>query len=196
MLGQVSTCPVRGLPLGEASRPVRWGLGFAIMLALAACGNKRTQLTQDELENGVRSTPAATKGAPPSGDPRCPLGERVTAPAEGSPEWVIQELYTAAAAQGDDEANFQRFYKHFDPTSTAENWARTQYWGRVRKHVAKYLDNPGGTPAHFTICERRNEGPETFRISVRSNDPAKMNPPITVKRDPATGRNMVIFFSY
>lgn len=195
MRGQISTSPVRGLPRGEMARPVRWGLGLAIMLVVGACGNKRTQLSQDELENGVRSAPTS-KAGPPSGDPRCPLGEKVTSPAEGSPEWVIQELYTAAISQGDDEANFQRFYKHFDTTSTAESWARSQYWGRIKQHVAKYLDNPGGTPAHFTVCERRNEAPDTLRFSIRSNDPAKMNPPITVKRDPASGRQQVIFFSY
>jgi hypothetical protein len=164
------------------------------MLAFAACENKRTQLTQEEIENGVRTRSAPT-AATKAVDPKCALSENVTAPAQGSPEWVIQEIYTAATSTGDDEANFQRFYKQFDATQTAESWARSQYWGRVKQHVPKYVDNPGGSPAHYTLCERRVEGPDTTRFSIRSNDPAKMNPPITVRKD-GSGQNRVIFFSY
>ncbi len=171
----------------------RLACGLLIMLATAACDNRRGQLTQEEIENGVRTRKAPTNAAPV--DPRCQLSEKVTAPAEGSPEWVLQELYTAATSP-DDDASFQRFYRHFDATSTAEQWARTQYWPRIRQHVAKYLDNPGASPAHFTLCERRVEGADTIRFSIRSNDPQKTNPPITIRKDPASGQQKVIFFSY
>jgi hypothetical protein len=190
MRHHVVTCPASA----KVQLPwTRLALGLVIMLVSVACDNKRSQLTQEEIDNGVRTRKAPTNAAPV--DPRCQLSEKVTAPAQGSAEWVLQELYTAALGP-DDDASFQRFYKHFDTASTAENWARTQYWPRLRQHVAKYLDNPGATPAHFTLCERRNEGPETFRFSIRSNDPKKSNPPITVRKDPASGQHKVIFFSY
>ena len=197
------TCQSEGPPLPQlAARhhgralPGRLASGLvvtvAIMLVAVACDNRRGHLTQEEIDNGVRTRKAATQ-APPS-DPRCQLSEKVTTPATGSPEWVIQELYSAATAP-DDDASFQRFYKHFEP-STEERWARTQYWPRLRQHVAKYLDNPGSSPAHYTICERRAEGPETTRFSIRSQDPQKSNPPITIRKDPASGRALVTFFSY
>jgi hypothetical protein len=169
--------------------------GLIMLLGLVGCDNKRTKLSEEELAQGVRNTRGPV--APSEKikvDPRCELNEKVEAPDENSAEWVIHELYTAAASTGDDEANFQRFYKHFD-ASTAEKWARDQYWPRLKTHVSKYIDGDAEVGISFTICERRQETPDSVKLFIRSKDSSKSNPPITLKKMP-DGTHKIVFFTY
>jgi hypothetical protein len=169
-------------------------LGAVIMLVTAgACDNKRTKLSEREMAEGLQGRGPVAASQKIKVDPRCDLSEKVVDPAKDSPEWIIQEMFAAAAAKGDDNANFQRFFAHFDET-TAEKWARDQYWPRIKQHVSKYLEGDPGAGTVYTLCERRVESPDTTKFFIRSADPSKSNPPITLQKK-ADGKFKVVFFT-
>jgi len=163
-------------------------------LGLGGCDNKRTKLTEEEMNQGVQSRGTVAPSEKIVADPRCELAEKVETPDENSAEWVVQEIYAAAAATGDDDVNFQRFYKHFDD-SVAEKWARDQYWPRLKTHVSKYLEGEPDVATIFTICDRRQETPDSVKLFIKSNDISKSNPPITLKKLP-DGTHRIVFFTY
>lgn len=167
----------------------------AIVLApsLAACENNRTKLTKEQSEGGLGLPDTSSDGKRIKLDPRCDLNETVVDPKEGTPEYVISQLLEAAAAPGDENANFRKFYSHF-PADTAEKWVRDQYFSRARKFVNKYLQQDAGNGIVYKICERRESNNGEVKIFIQSLDPNKSNPPITLKKDEA-GVWKVVFYT-
>lgn len=169
-------------------------LGSVIMLLVSAgCDNKRTQLSEQQMAEGLGTRGTVQASEKVKLDPRCELSEKVVDPAKDSAEWVLQEIYAAAAATGDDDANFQRFFAHFDE-GVAEKWAREQYWPRIKQHVSKYLEGDATAGTIYTVCERRNEGSEMTKFFIRSSDQSKSNPPVTLQKKP-DGKFRVVFFT-
>lgn len=123
-------------------------------------------------------------------DPRCELGEVVSAPAEGTPEWVIRDILTAATGP-EGEAGFDRFFKHFKGEKD-EAWVRRQYWPRAREHASKYLEEGDGVV--YTICRRKEQPDGGLKIFIKSHEATKSNPPITVKKN-ADGVWKVVFYT-
>ncbi|MCA9647670.1 MAG: hypothetical protein KC492_43570, partial [Myxococcales bacterium] len=111
---------------------------MALLLAgftlTTGCENNRTKLTEEQAQQGLGLPDSSSKGAELKLDPRCKLNELVTEPQEGTPEFVIAKLFEAASADGDEDANFQKFFSHF-PSDAQERWVRDQYFTRSRKHV-------------------------------------------------------------
>lgn len=75
----------------------------------------------------------------------CALDKTIANPAGDSPEWVLAQLLAAASSPQDDDAAFDRFYKHF-PDSRTRKEVRSLYWGKARKYVKKYLVDAEGQP--------------------------------------------------
>jgi len=173
-------------------------IGVAIMaVATVGCDNKRTKLTDEQLEVGLPSRGEVPPSERVKLDPRCEVNQQVTEPEEGTAEWVLHDLIAAASeaneAGADDAALFQRFYAHFS-SETAERWAKDQYWGRFKQHVSKYVDAESIHDHAFTICERKTETPDTTRFAIKSHDTTKSNPPITLREMP-DGKFRVVFFT-
>jgi hypothetical protein len=157
------------------------------------CENNRTQLTEEQSEGGL-GLPDTVKERKVKLDPRCGLNETIQDPKEGTPDYVIGQLLEAAAATGDEKANFQKFYSHFSPDAE-ESWVKSQYWPRARKFVTKYLQQDAGSGIVYKICDRRpNEKKGEVKIFIQSLDPEKSNTPITLKKDDA-GVWKVIFYT-
>ncbi|MFT7578634.1 MAG: hypothetical protein ACI9MR_000292 [Myxococcota bacterium] len=162
------------------------------MLAGVGCGNER-RISDEQAEKGLALPDSTSTTRKISLGNRCKLDEVVKAPAEGTPEWVVQQVYEAAAADEDNDANFGRFYAHFD-ASIKKDWARKQYWPRIRRTVEKYLIGDKAAGAEFKIC-RREKKDGTVKMWIHSQDDKKSNPPVTVAQDDA-GKWKITFFSY
>jgi len=171
---------IRIAPLALAS--VLFAAAGASLTVTAGCKGNPSGLSERQAERGMGYIPKTddVHREPIRIDPRCELNETVVDPAEDSPEWVIQDMLYAASSPEDSEEMFQRFYGHF--ASEAESWVRQQHWPRGRQHVDKYLERDRGEGIVFTICERRREANNRSRISIKSNDPEKSNPPITLEQ--------------
>jgi hypothetical protein len=180
---------------------VRQPRNIAILTALAvfavaavACESNRTKLTEEQAAQGLHLPDTSSDGNRIKLDPRCQLNETIVEPKEGTPDYVIHELLSAAAASGDDATNFKRFSAHFPPESEIK-WIRDQYWTRAKKFVTKYLQQDASQGIVYKICERReNKSNGEIKIFIQSLDPQKSNPPITVKKDDA-GTWRVVFYT-
>ncbi len=165
---------------------------FAVVAA--ACESNRTKLSEEQAERGLGLPDTSSDGNRIKLDPRCQLNETVVEPKENTPEWVIFELISAAAASGDDATNFKRFSAQFSPESEIK-WIRDQYWPRAKKFVTKYLQQDVAQGVVYKICERRpNNTSGELKVFIQSLDPQKSNPPITVKKDDA-GVWKVVFYT-
>lgn len=187
--------------VGSHHAPAPWRLSamalalvtLAMASSLAACENNRTKLTKEQSEGGLGLPDTSSDGKRIKLDPRCELNETVVEPKEGTPEYVIGQLLEAAAAPGDENVNFKKFYSHFPPDQ-AEKWVRDQYFSRARKHVTKYLQQDAGSGIVYKICERRESSNGEIKFFIQSLDPNKSNPPITLKKDDA-GVWKVVFYT-
>lgn len=121
--------------------------------------------------------------------PECKLNKLIREPQDGTAEKVVATLYEAAIGP-DDEATFQLFYEQFLPKHR-EAWVREQYWPRIRQHVGKYLVSQ--EPVAFYVC-RALDVSGGVKLFVRSNDPKKSDPPITLLRTPDGWK--VDYFTY
>lgn len=158
-----------------------------------------TPLEQTSAPSGASTTPASDQpiGGPPMAPPviggntrpECKLNRLVKEPQDGTAERVVTTLYEAAIA-ADDEASFQQFYAQFLPKHR-EGWVREQYWPRIRQHVGKYLVSQ--EPVAFYVC-RAMDVPGGVKLFIRSNDPKKSDPPITLLRTPDGWK--VDYFTY
>lgn len=167
-------------------------LGIFALAPLTACENNRTSLTEEQAERGL-GLPDTVRERHVKLDPRCDLNETIQDPEEGTPEYVIHQLYQAVTASGDDKANFEKFYSHF-PEDKSRKWVRDQYFAHAKKHVSKYLQQDAGEGVVFKICERRKQGEDKWKIFIQSLDPKKSNPPITVQKN-EEGVWKVVFFT-
>lgn|GEM_PF-945963 len=169
-------------------------LSLVLVGMFAGCENKGgTNLTQEQSENGLGLPDTSSDGKRIKLDPRCDLNETIVDPKEGTVDFVINQLLEAAAAGGDEKANFQKFYSHF-PADTEEKWVRDQYFSRARKFVNKYLQQDAGSGIVFKICERREQGNGEVKVFIQSLDPNKSNPPMTLKKNDA-GVWKVVFYT-
>lgn len=168
---------------------------LAFLHVAPGCGKKQTDPNEQEQyhlpSTGSHTNTDRSKPASPGVEVDEEGCYGVKAPATGTLEHAISELYAAASSEKDDEESFQRFYSQFDAIKE-EAWVRKQYWPRARKHVSKYLE-PGDGVA-FQLCRRKQLKPDEVKVFVRSNDSQKSDPPITLKQDGDTWK--VIAFTY
>lgn len=109
----------------------------------------------------------------------CASGRRVEKPQPGSADEVLWQVYGAALA-ADDDASFARFYALLDSDRYTEDWAKTQFWSRLRSHVTKYVaapDNPS-----FIVCREEKKSEDQIKIFVFSSDPKKSHTPYGLKK--------------
>jgi hypothetical protein len=128
------------------------------------------------------------QGGPDPNRPYCPLNKKIENPAPGTAEGTVAELYRAALGP-DDDASFDRFYATFF-SHHKRDWVRQQYWPRARQWVRTYVTQED--PMTFFVC-REERSDDSVKMFIRSNDPKKSDPPITVKRD--GGRWLVDFYT-
>ena len=173
--------------------------GSSVVLAMLfagvfpACENNRTKLSAEQSERGLGLPDSSSDGKRIKLDPRCNLNETVVDPKEGTVEYVISQLLEAAAAPGDENVNFKKFYSYF-PADKEEKWVRDQYFSRARKFLNKYLQQDAGAGIVFKICERREQGNGEVKVFIQSLDPNKSNPPITLQKD-ESGAWKVVFYT-
>lgn len=180
--------------VGYAWRSVAVFATLAAVLAVSGCESNRTKLTEEQAERGLGLPDTSSDGTRIKLDPRCQANQTVAEAEKNTPEWVILELLTAAAATGDEETNFRRFAANFPP-ETEVKWIRDQYWSRAKKFVTKYLQGDPAQGIVYKICERReNKANGELKLFIQSLDPQKSNPPITVKKDDA-GVWKVVFYT-
>lgn len=158
----------------------------AACLALAfsaACEKKNSHLTAEQAEKGLGLPDSSSDGKFIKLNPRCELNETIIDAKPGSPEFVIADILGAAAATGDDAANFERFYSHF-PADKDKNFVRDQYWPRAKTHVNKYLQQEASQGIVYKICRRlEDKSTGEIQIFIESLDPKKMPPPYALKQD-------------
>lgn len=116
--------------------------------------------------------------------PHCPVNREVRNPPEGSAEWVVADMLSAALGP-DGDAAFDRFYRHF-MAQHERGWVRQQYWPRAREHVRKYVVSED--PLIYRICRELNPEPEQLKLFLRSYDPRKSDPPITLRQSAGVWR--------
>jgi hypothetical protein len=167
---------------------------MAVLFGASACESNRTKLTEEQAERGLGLPDTSSDGERIKLDPRCAANQTVAEAEQNTPEWVILELISAAAATGDENTNFQRFAAQFGP-ETEVKWIRDQYWSRAKKFVTKYLQKDVAQGVVYKICERReNKQNGELKLFIQSLDPQKSNPPITLKKDDA-GVWKVVFYT-
>lgn len=184
---------------GAARRTLRGALVVAGTFGLLASCSRRADAPHDPrlaFRSGEATPPApSTTAATPAAaavtavDPTCPTPRTVRAPAEGTPEAAVAEVYRAALAP-DTEASFQRFAAAFSAVKK-ERFLREQLWPRARAHVGKYVRD--AQRFSFDICRTESRAGQ-MKIFVRSFDPAKSHPPIRLVREGAGWR--IDFFTW
>ena len=172
--------------LRSARRAALWAGTAALLLAAATGCNKKPDLPQSRL--AFRSD--APKKLVTTDDPHCPSPERVESPSQGDPVYPIAEAYRAALMPDGEEA-LARFSKQFVQRKDTPFLIKHQ-WPRLRKHVGKYVLEPDSFS--FEICRREKKDDKTIKLFVRSNNPAKTHPPITVTDLGSEWK--IAFFSY
>lgn len=118
----------------------------------------------------------------------CSEDRAVTEAEEGSEEWVILRVYQLALGPN-DEASFKAFRALF-PDDRNTRQIKEMYWPRIRKNVAKYMNEPG--KAGYTIC-RIMPTDRGRKYYIKTNDPRQHPPPIEIgERD---GENKLLSFT-
>ncbi len=169
-------------------RDRRWGdpatraAVCAALLFVAVVSGCKKERNIEESGLGLPDTTSTGTEAPKMEQP-CRLDEEVSAPAEGTPEWVVGEMLAAAADPGDEEAAFTRFHGQYESSKDAK-WVRSQYWKAARAQIQKLLppDYEAGGPLTYTIC-RREESGSRLKLFVKSWDIDKAHVPVTLKKD-------------
>lgn len=166
-------------------------------LGLAAAGCDKKPDPEDPQPYGWADTSSSGKlaGADEKWQ-RCKLDEKIQAPEEGTPEHVLHALFQAAATAEDTPEAFQAFFGHFDSTFK-ERDVKYNYWKRFRKFLPKYkVEVEGAAEGEFVfhICDRIEQEGGKLKFFIKTEDPKKSNPPITLKKDDA-GDWKVAFFT-
>ncbi len=166
--------------------------------------------TQDESVVGKPLPKTHSSGKKIRMGQECKLDKTISNPAGDTPEWVLAQLLAAAASPVDNDAAFERFYKHFPETRNRKE-VRSLYWGKARKYVKKYLVDANGQPlmaakdakgakdaktaaqpgaapeaqpdVRFVECRREEMSQGRVKIFIKSFDDKKSNPPMTFKKD-------------
>ncbi len=149
------TASVTRIFAGWAGRSRRAWTGGLVLLVAASllagsgCDKAKRALggggSQDESVVGKPLPKTHSSGKKIRMGQECKLDKTIANPAGDTPEWVLAELLSAAASPRDDEAAFDRFYKHFPETRTRRE-VRSLYWSKARKYVKKYLVDEEGQP--------------------------------------------------
>jgi hypothetical protein len=122
--------------------------------------------------------------------PECSEARKIEKPAPDSPEALLRQVF-AAASGPDDAAGFQRFYETLDAEQYTEEWARSQFWGRIREHVAKYVESPQDPT--YIVCREDRRSDEQIKLYVFSKEKQKTHTPYGFrKRD---GQWRIEFFT-
>jgi len=175
-----------------SSRAMRRWLPLAVAggLWLAAVG---CQKDQPPAQAQKKKEPVVVDGLSEDwrlDNPECAQGRKVDQVAPGSPEAVLRQVFEAATGP-DDEAGFQKFYATLDPEQYTEEWAKTEFWGRIRQHVEKYVGGPQDLT--FIVCREDRKSDEQTKLFVYSKEKSKTPPPYGLrKRD---GQWRIEFFT-
>lgn len=120
------------------------------------------------------------------------IGEKVTNPAPGTPEAVLQEVLRAAS-NPDEEAGWERFSTllhsaEIESPQAMTKW-RTMNFPAIRRKVEYLLEDKAA--ATFVIMDRREEPPSLI-LSVK-NSQSDLPTPCKLRQDPSAGNAWRVF---
>ncbi len=150
---------------------------LAVVLAMASCKSK----TKDAAETQpLEMADTSSSGERFAIEQPCPAALEVLKPAANSLEQTVQKVLAAATAEGDDNANFDKFYAEFK-TTTPKSALKSFLWKNAKKHAKKYLIPGKEKDVGFTICRRVPGSGGKTKIFLRSYS-EKQNTPMTLKQ--------------
>lgn len=169
-------------------RWIRFAVGVALLMAAVAC-KKEEPPPQPEK----KAEPAVKDGLGEDwrlDHPECAEARKIEKAEPGSPEALLRQVFEAASAP-DSEESFQKFYAALDPEKYTDQWARTEFWGRIRTHVDKYVEGPQDPT--YIVCREDRRSDEQTKLFVFSKVSSKSHTPYGFrKRD---GQWRIEFFT-
>lgn len=122
--------------------------------------------------------------------PECAEARKIETAEPGTPEALLLQVFAAASGPASEE-KFQQFYAVLDPEKYTEEWARTQFWERIRTHVDKYVEGPDRPT--YIVCREDRKSDEQTKLFVFSKVSSKSHTPYGFrKRD---GQWRIEFFT-
>jgi hypothetical protein len=171
----------------ERLRRPAWWMGVILLLLVLTQGCKKSgDAPQARLafRSDVKTKLVTTD------DPHCPSPEKVESPAPSETVYPIAEAYRAALMPDGEKAR-ERFKEQFIQRKDSSFLFKHQ-WPRLRKHVRKYVRDPDNFS--FEVCRRQKKDEKSIKLFIRSHDPAKTHPPITVEKVDSGWK--IAFFTY
>ena len=111
----------------------------------------------------------------------CKKARKIESPDPGSAEETLRLMFAVASGPDSEEA-FQKFYGFLHPERYAEDFARRQFWGRIREHVAKYVESPDD-PTYIICREQTKSGRDDYiKYYVFSKVKSKSHTPYALVR--------------
>lgn len=164
---------------------------FAILgLVGGACSNKRENGSKIDkrMDYGMADT-QSDRSQTFDYDKECAMKKRVRAPAKGSPEFVVKQLFThwkegmASGWRGEKNGLFASWTGLFPKGTNSMSLRDTLSTLMKPKKMALYMTGKDAKRVVFTLCEKRM-GDNEARLVIWKNS-KKTNPPIRLIRDDA-----------
>lgn len=120
------------------------------------------------------------------------IGDKVTNPDQGTPEYVVQQVLKAASMP-DEEEGWERFSallhsEELDSPVAMNDW-RNMRFPAIRRKVDYLLEDKASYS--FVVMDRREEPPSL--LIYLKNKASELPTPCKLRRDPAAGNNWRVF---
>ena len=109
----------------------------------------------------------------------CQSPLEVLKPEAKSLEATVQQALALVNAEGDDAANFDKFFALMKTTSPKAT-VRSFIWRNAKKHGKKFLIPGKEKDTALVICRRVTMNDGKVKVFVRSYDEKKLNMPMTL----------------
>ena len=159
---------------------------FGLLCFLTACGLAAAPLSGcDKAKNmEKKDEPLPIPDTSSSGkryafEQPCAKPLEITKPAAKSLESTVHQALAAINAEGDDAANFEKFYGLMKTTSSKAT-VRSFIWRNAKKHGKKFLVPGKEKQTAVTICRRVTMADGKVKVFLRSYDEKKLNMPMTL----------------